>query len=288
VVDKAQLQLRNPSLFGTRYGKMSSNNQVLRSLDMDEVDPAEWGFDNFVGQRLAPEQIGDLLRRDLEGDPSALQRGNAYDAWTAHQERAAQKAEFEGRYPDGAPVEQAGETITLDDLNALQPPASAYEDRPRFTGMIGNINLDRLESSKDVSRLIQQVQGKVAGFDEAKRGVVTNEETRALADELGLTPEQLLKRRRGQALNAEQLYATRVLVQKSREIVGRLAKGAVGGTDEQVAAFRNAWMRHVALEEQVTAATAEVGRAMQSFKMLALPRCEGRSGQSLPPWWWRS
>jgi hypothetical protein len=272
VADKTKLQLRNPSLFGTRYGKMSGQQQVLRSLDMDDVDPVEWGFDNLAGRRLEPSDIGDLLRRDLEGDPSALQRGAAYDAWTGHQERAASKAEFEGRFPDGPPVEQAGSTITLDDLDALQPPASAYEDRPRFTGMVGNINLDRLESPEDVSRLIQQVQGKVGGFDEAKRGVVTNEETRALADELGLTPEQLLKRRRGQALNAEQLYATRVLVQKSREVVGRLAKQAVGGTDEQVAAFRNAWMRHVALEEQVTAATAEVGRAMQSFKMLARSR----------------
>jgi hypothetical protein len=97
VVDKAQLQLRNPSLFGTRYGRMSNNQQVLRSLDMDNIDPAEWGFDNLVGRQLGSDEVADLLRRDLEGDPSALQRGSAYDAWTAHQERAASKAEFEGR-----------------------------------------------------------------------------------------------------------------------------------------------------------------------------------------------
>jgi hypothetical protein len=38
--DKAKLRLRTPSLFGTRYGKMSDTQQVLRSLDLDEVDPS--------------------------------------------------------------------------------------------------------------------------------------------------------------------------------------------------------------------------------------------------------
>src|SRR4028118_1644974 len=56
---------------------------------------------------------------------------------------------------------------------------------------------------------------------------------------------------------------------RRRVAAGGGTEEAAGGPDEQVAAFRAAWMRHVALEEQVTAATAEVGRAMQSFKMLA-------------------
>jgi hypothetical protein len=271
VADRSKLRLRNPSIFGTRYGAMSGTQQHLRSLDQLNLDPAAWGADEAVeAGRLEPEQIGDLLRRGLEGDESAINRADpAYEPWRDYQGRAASRAEFEGRFPDAPPVERLGETITLDDLRANDPPAMAYEDMPRLVGRVGNINLEGIESPQDVARLIKQVQTKVGGFDEAKRGVVTNEETRALAAELGLRPEDLLKRRRGQALNAEELYATRVLVHKSREVVGRLAKQAVGGSDEQVAAFRNAWMRHVALEEQVTAATAEVGRAMQSFKMLA-------------------
>ena len=269
VADKTKLQLRNPSLFGTRYGRMTSAQQDLRTLDLDGIDPAQWGLEHRVGARLDPEEVGDLLRRDLEGDDSALERGPAYDEWSAYNDRAAEQAEFEGRYGDDPPVERRGAPVTLEDLQAIDVPASAYEDGPRITGKVGNINLDRLENPGDVSRLISQVRAQVGGFDEASRGVVTNKETRALANELGLTPEQLLKRRRGQALNAEELYATRVLVHKSREVVARLAKDAQGGTDEQLAAFRNAWMRHVALEEHATAATAEVGRAMQSFKMLA-------------------
>jgi hypothetical protein len=43
----------------------------------------------------------------------------------------------------------------------------------------------------------------------------------------------------------------------------------VGGSDEELASFRKAWLAHVALEEQVAGATAEAGRALQQFKMLA-------------------
>jgi hypothetical protein len=248
---------------------MSGNQQVLRSLDMDEVDPATWGFDDRVGGRLAPEDVGDLLRRDLERDPSALQRGPEYDAWTGHQEQLEQRAEFEGRFPDGPPVEQRGEIISFDDLEALTPPSSAYEDAPRLVGKVGNINLAHIERPGDVSRLIEQVQNSVGGFDPAKRGKIKQEETRLLADELGLKPEDILKRRHGQALNAEQLYATRVVAQKSRQVVADLAKQAAGGSDDDLARFRNAWMRHVAIEEQVAGATAEVGRALSQFRMLA-------------------
>jgi hypothetical protein len=113
------------------------------------------------------------------------------------------------------------------------------------------------------------VQNSVGGFDPAKRGIIKQEETRRLADELGLRPEDVLQRRHGQALNAEQMYATRVLAQKSRQVVADLAKRAVGGSDEDLAQFRNAWMRHVAIEEQVAGATAEVGRALSQFRMLA-------------------
>jgi hypothetical protein len=280
VADRSKLRLRNPSMFGTRYGSMTGEQQQLRSLDQLDLDPVAWGYDEAIeAGRLEPEDVADLLRRGLEGDASAVNRSDpAFEPWNDYQERAAQRAEFEGRFPEGA-VEQRGEVISFDDLDALEPPVGAYDEAPRLTGKIGNINLDRIENPQDVARLISQVQAKVGGFDEAKRGVVTNQETRALADELGLKPEDLLKRRQGQALNAEQLYATRVLVQKSREVVARLAKQAVGGSDEQLALFRNAWMRHVALEEQVTAATAEVGRAMQQFKMLA--RSEDASGSAV-------
>jgi hypothetical protein len=68
------------------------------------------------------------LGRSLQGDPSAFERGPAFDAWTAHQEADAQRAEFAGRFPNGPPVEHVGAPATLDDLRANEPPATSYED----------------------------------------------------------------------------------------------------------------------------------------------------------------
>ena len=250
------------------FGKLVDDENGL-AFDDAALRAWEAGFFPDSLERPTIDEFLDALRSTHTGG-SRVFRPDDFDEVDRFYSAQSERGKIETAAQEGSPIyEDIGQEITLDDLDARSPPASAYEDAPRLTGNLGNINLERLESPGDVARLIRQVQGKVGGFDEASRGVVTNQETRALADELGMTPEQLLRRRRGQALNAEQLYATRVLVQKSREVVARLAKASLGGSDEQVAQFRNAWMRHVALEEQVTAATAEVGRAMQSFKMLA-------------------
>ena len=42
--------------------------------------------------------------------------------------------------------------------------------------------------------------------------------------------------------------------------------------DDDLAAFRQAWLRHVAIQEQVAGATAEAGRALAQFKMAANSR----------------
>jgi hypothetical protein len=47
----------------------------------------------------------------------------------------------------------------------------------------------------------------------------------------------------------------------------RLAGKAEGGSDGDLAIFRQAWLRHVAIQEQVSGATAEAGRALSQFRM---------------------
>lgn len=267
VADKTQLQLRNPGLFGTRYGSMSARQQQLRSLDMDDIDPVQWGFDNKAGGRLDPEDVGDLIRRDLEGDPTARQRGEVFDAWTDHQERAAQKAEFEGRFPDGPPVERLGEPAITP-----EPPATAYEDLPTLGGKVGNLNLSHIETRGDIRRALQNVEVRFGGFDASRRGKITHAETEALASELRMTAKDLLRRRPGQALNAEQaLQARRILAASGDEVV-KLAQKAKGGGDADLAEFQKAIVRHAAIQEQVTGATSEAGRALSSFRILARSR----------------
>src|SRR3546814_6640956 len=70
-----------------------------------------------------------------------------------------------------------------------------------------------------------------------------------------MTADDLLRRRQGQALNAEQALAARQLVSKSGNELVNLAKRVKGGSDEDLAAFRQAWVRHVAIQEQVSGMT---------------------------------
>ncbi|MCA1653663.1 MAG: hypothetical protein ABR588_05885 [Sphingomicrobium sp.] len=255
-----------------------SNEQFLGKLvhdngmGMDDAALALWerGYFPQFQERPTPADLIDRLHTESTGAHRYFHPDD-YEEVARFHDAQAQRGAVERAQDEGSPLaEDVGQHITLDDLEANRAPASAYEDTPRIVGgKLGNINLDRLESPQDVAQLIDHVQKRVGGFDAASRGRITNDETRKLADELGLPPGGVLNRKTGQALNAEQLYAVRALVQKSRQLVAGLAKQAIGGSDEDVLAFRKAWVRHVALEEHVTGATAEAGRALQQFKMLA-------------------
>jgi endonuclease YncB( thermonuclease family) len=245
------------------------NNDTGRSLD--DATHALWekGYFPEFKERPTPDDLLDRLHSESTGAQRYFHPDTFEEVAQFHSAQA-ERFSLEAAKADGRPLfEERGHSINIDDLAANTPPASAYEDTPRLTGKIGNINLDRLEKPGDVAALIDQVSRRVGGFSAAARGKVTHEETQRLALEMGVKPEQLLKRQQGQALNAEQLYASRALVQRSRETVARLAKKAVGGSDDDLATFRKAWLKHAALEEQIAGATAEAGRALQQFRMLA-------------------
>jgi hypothetical protein len=268
VADKSALRLRYPSIFGTRYGKMTGKQQHLVSLDMDEFDPVAWGFDHKAGGRLDPEDLGDLLRRSLEGDPSAFQRGAAFDAWTAHHEAEAQRAEFAGRFPDGPPVERTGAPATLEDIRSNEPPPTSYEDL-LSTGKtrVANINLGNLYTGTDIQRALEATEAHFGGFDAARRAGQGHAETAALANETGMTADDLLRRRHGQALNAEQALRARQILAKSSEELTTMARNMANWTDAERQQFAEHLLRHAAIYEQVTGATAEAGRALESFKI---------------------
>lgn len=165
-----------------------------------------------------------------------------------------------------------GQPISLNDLEANAPPVQAYEDWPAGgPDFAGNINLKKLESPQDISRALAQTENRV-GFDAATRGRITHAETQMLANELGMTPDALLTRRKGQALNAEEALAARQILAKSgNELVNmaRKVKQLENPGDEVLAEFQEAWVRHAAIQEQVAGMTAEAGRTLQQFRMMA-------------------
>jgi hypothetical protein len=145
-----------------------------------------------------------------------------------------------------------------------------------------NINFARIESGDDVKDVIART-AEIFGTEiqGARRGVQANEETARLAGLIGMTPEKLLARRRGQAFNAEEALAARRVLVSSGERLSRLARIIngrlpIGETEfadatlpEIQAAFQKQLLVHTAIQEQVSGMTAEAGRALQSFRIVA-------------------
>jgi F0F1-type ATP synthase delta subunit len=146
------------------------------------------------------------------------------------------------------------------------------ETPPDFAG---NINLKKIDAPDEVKNVIDDIAKNNDDFIDARRGVVKfgtdGEELAALAKETGLDEEQLLKRKTGEAFNAETAYAARVLNVNSAENLVELAKKArsTKATAEDLIEFNQALTRHASIQEQVAGITAEAGRALRSFKEIA-------------------
>jgi hypothetical protein len=107
-----------------------------------------------------------------------------------------------------------------------------------------NIRLDKMNASYDAKRAVLETAADFSGkIDEARRGVIKNEAVKELADNLGMSETKLLKRKRGQAFNAEEALAARNLLNASaNRIVGvkndLMAKRKAGKlTDEDLINF---------------------------------------------------
>ena len=151
--------------------------------------------------------------------------------------------------------------LEVEDLKSLEIPDKAI-----------NINFQNIESVDDVKKIITRVSEIYKPeIQEARRGVVSNKATQQLANLYGLSPEQLLKRRRGQAFNAHEALSARRILVSSAENVHSLAQRlqTLDATDADKFEFRRALNLHYAIQAQVSGLTAEAGRALQAFKIIA-------------------
>lgn len=149
-------------------------------------------------------------------------------------------------------------------------------DRPKAgEEAAANINLSKIETDADVKEAIEQA-AKLdhIKINEARREVQTEEITARLADDLGMTVNDLLERQAGQAFNAEQLLASRQILVSSGEQLKTLAQNAVEGGQRELIAFQRGQQIHLAIQRQVSGLTAEAGRALQQFKVIAKGKIE--------------
>lgn len=173
----------------------------------------------------------------------------------------------------GASVaDDVGRTAARDAAEAA--PAAAEFMPPVAPSIVAsdraaNINLNKIFAAEDVKEAIRQTARENKDFVDARRGVITQEQTREMATLLGMSAEDLAKRKIGQAFNAEEMFAARELLVKQAEKVQELARIARTGNDIEKANFAEAITRLATIQEQVSGATAEAGRALSQFRMMS-------------------
>ncbi len=134
------------------------------------------------------------------------------------------------------------------------------------------VNFGRINAPEDVKQIIADTAAAYKGdINAARRGVQSNEQTAKLADELGMTAEDLLARRKGSPMNAEESLAARRLLNTSAEKLLEMARKAAdmnAGAADQFN-FRRMLAVHHAIQSEVIAARTETARALQAWSIPA-------------------
>lgn len=129
------------------------------------------------------------------------------------------------------------------------------------------INANTLDSSEDIVKAMQRIAKTYDGFKAERRGIQSMAETRALADNLGISVDGLLRRQRGQAFNAPQIMAAHDIMQASNNELMDAAKRLAGNWSEQnFQDFYTAMTRNAAIQEQISGIRAEAGRALRTLR----------------------
>lgn len=171
----------------------------------------------------------------------------------------------------------ATDTGVSDALTA-QAVAGAAPPVPRGIAQIAGpgpkliVNFARIAAPDDVKAVLRDAAEAFKGdIDAARRGVQSHEDTKALADALGMTVDDLLARRRGQPLNAEEALAARRLWVASTEKLLELARVAAAPNAGPVDmfAFRRMLATHYAIQSEVLAVRTETARALNAWKIPA-------------------
>jgi endonuclease YncB( thermonuclease family) len=274
----SHMGLRNAARRGLEHVGQEARFGPLVNPDGDNLDDAamaawEAGYFPELTERPSVNEFLDALRDTYNGNTGRRFHPDDWDELDRFEATRGERYDLEQRQHEvGGPIWQ--DRSNPADEPAPFPPVEAYEEWPSDAiKRVGNIDVTKLDSPQDIRRALKTSYGAAGGFDAATRGRVTQAETERLASELGMTPEALLARRKGQAFNAEEALAARQILAKSgNELVNAARRVKALGDDpgsEALAEFRQKWMRHVAIQEQVSGMTAEAGRALQQFRQVA-------------------
>jgi hypothetical protein len=237
-------------------------------LAADKADDLAREREAAAGQLRAEIQSG---RRDARSRPArtGVSDGGAEDP----------KAVFRREAGIG-PDDNVGEGRTVSSRKSETPRETGDGYGPADRPLIdydGNIRVENIETADDVRQVIVDASGEQSGFMEARRNVLTDAETIRLAEELGVDPKSIDKWEVGQAWTAEQVVWARTLLRNSATYVRDLAlKLATKADETTLLDYAQARQTHMMIQEAVSGATAEAGRALRAFRYL---RAEGELGE---------
>ena len=143
-----------------------------------------------------------------------------------------------------------------------------YTEQPGFAGNI------RLEKYPEAVRPVLKAwaDANPEKWQAARRGVVSDEEVRALASDINADPKKVKQAVRnwhpGVSGNAEELLAVREALAASATDIAKSVRAiqAGGNSDEALLKLMSMIEEHGALQETVTGVTAEAGRALRQFR----------------------
>lgn len=159
---------------------------------------------------------------------------------------------------------------------ATKETATATADEVTAYGLVDAgdskvfVNFARIDGPDDVKSMIGTMADRFKGsVDEARRGTISLEETQRMADELGMDVTDLLARRKGQPLNAEEALAARRIWSASAEKLVEAARKASGPGASALDqfAFRRMMAVHHAIQSEVIGARTETARALSSWRI---------------------
>ena len=130
------------------------------------------------------------------------------------------------------------------------------------------VDPEKIETRSDVQKQLDQASGVLRNNpDPRMQQPLTFPEQQRLAQNLGMTPEQLLSTPSGQAFSAEQVVAANAMLEASRTGVMNLARLAATGDEAYGQQFLSALARHQEIQDVVTGhVAAEAGRALGAFR----------------------
>lgn len=131
------------------------------------------------------------------------------------------------------------------------------------------MNWARFTSSEEIEEAVTHMaQVFRSEIDEARRGKITDDNLKIMADRLGMTPQELMARNQGRAFNAEEILAAKTIVEASAEKLIELARVARTSTDAaDLYAFRRMVDIHGGIQKQFQGAASEAGRSLRALQL---------------------